>query len=1015
MPLRLSFTFAFLATPLLCVSVIHAQEAGNSESGENLPNAEAAAAATSQGSVPVPAAVRELGNGKIRFAFEQSDWKDVIPWFAEQAGFSLQPIAEWPKGTFYLVDDSEYTVMEGLDQLNHALRLRNPPYTLIRNRKMLILVRADAANFPDELVETVRPEDLADRGKYETMRCVFEFGELNCLDFDEQLKQLVSDVNRSAYVVFQAANQIHVRETGAKLRVMRDLIEAARQRYNQSNATTAVYRLKHVDADSFLFVARGLLGMKEDSNQLDDGSLTIAVEPLGDRMFLKGTTAGIKQFHQVAELIDVPIDQETTDSTLDKPYLKSYTVLADPKLVFDILQTFLAEREGVRMQQDEQTGSIAVMGRQADHQVVDETLAMIMGNDGDQFAIVPLQAADPADVIFTLQSLWRQTGELGEARGPVLLANSVQRHIIVRGTPQEVNQVKQMVAELDANAIPLSAGPRTRTRVIPMDDTKRDEVMDLLESYWPSTGRDNPLRMNLNLIMPEDRKKVRGQLRGQPDGPPSADQVPEQSSESNEAMPTTGSNTSNQNSRWEFPSANWFQTTSIWTAGRFAVPLLNAVALPQTLDDGTGSGDETYSARDPNYIPPPEFKSIPGEPIEIKPTPYGIIITSDDLDALDDMEMLIREQVGQQSSVQPPTFFYLKHRYADEVTTFLEGYFGVSGSSDSSDSGGGIVGGMLDNMMGGGTGDLLGGLLGDAGLATSSSLLEGDVRFGNDTTFNAVYVSGATGNDLERINELIEILDQPDAPQDPELIGQFRTIPIIHRDPQEVREIIETQLADLIQTGKVESSEGGGGNNEAQQMAKLMQQITGGGKGGNSDRGSEKPKARLGVDEKTSQLLVTGPEFIFKEVLKMVIELDKPQLSEPPTYLIIPGGGKNSDLLKRNLKAIFGDKIEIAEAASGDSSSSSSSKSGSDKSSEDEKKSATENQPNEQVQRQQEAARRQFLQALRSQQQGGGGGGNRGGGGGGRGGAGGGGRGGFGGGGGGFPGGGGGRFGGGGR
>ena len=41
-------------------------------------------------------------DGKIRFTFQEQDWQDVIPWFADQAGYSLQPVVDWwtgPAGT----------------------------------------------------------------------------------------------------------------------------------------------------------------------------------------------------------------------------------------------------------------------------------------------------------------------------------------------------------------------------------------------------------------------------------------------------------------------------------------------------------------------------------------------------------------------------------------------------------------------------------------------------------------------------------------------------------------------------------------------------------------------------------------------------------------------------------------------------------------------------------------------------------------------------------------------------
>ena len=167
---------------------------------------------------------------KIQFSFKNQDWEDVVPWFADQAGFSMQPVSEWPAGTFNLTDNSEYTPTEALDQLNHALRMRNPPYTLIRNRKMLILAKESEATFPNDLIETVEVEDLDKRGKYETISVIFDCGELNAEEMHDQLRPLVTSMNSDYFAVFPAANQIHVRGTGAQLQTMRDLIKSAEKR-----------------------------------------------------------------------------------------------------------------------------------------------------------------------------------------------------------------------------------------------------------------------------------------------------------------------------------------------------------------------------------------------------------------------------------------------------------------------------------------------------------------------------------------------------------------------------------------------------------------------------------------------------------------------------------------------------------------------------------------------------------------------------------------------------------------
>ena len=148
---------------------------------------------------------------RIRFTFQEQDWADVIPWFANQTDFSLQPVVDYPEGSFTLKDDSEYTVLDALDQLNHALRIRQPePYTIIRRRNMLFLWKLRDANFPNELIETVDVEDLDNRGMYEILSCIFDAGPLNAEELADEIEPLVNEMHRDYFAVFRTANQIRV-------------------------------------------------------------------------------------------------------------------------------------------------------------------------------------------------------------------------------------------------------------------------------------------------------------------------------------------------------------------------------------------------------------------------------------------------------------------------------------------------------------------------------------------------------------------------------------------------------------------------------------------------------------------------------------------------------------------------------------------------------------------------------------------------------------------------------------
>ena len=939
---------------------------------------------------------QSVGSQKIRFQFQESDWKDVIPWFAEQAGFSLQPINDWPEGTFYLKDDSEYTTLEALDQLNHALRMRTPPFTLIRNRNMLIMTQLENANFPNELIETVNPDDLDSRGKYEILSCVFDLGDLSGDTMYQELRPMVGKNNQDFFAVFPAANQIHVRETGGTLRDIRNLIDTAKRRLIGDNQSVHVYRLKNVDAETFMLIARGLLRMEPGRDFTDDGSLTISREPFGDRLFIRGTDKMQKLFNETAQVVDVPQDAEE-GVEIAKLRFKNYSILVDPKLGYDLLQTVL-EGTPARMQQDEVTGNITILGRDEDHLAVEEALAAIAGEGGESFEIIKLVNGDASQIQLAVQSLLRQTATAETVSGPVVMANPVLNQILVRGKPQEVREVTRMVADLDKNSLPVETGPRTGTRIINMDASDMDALTpSLLEDLFGETGRRN----SLNIVLPDQRKDLNSRLRGLPEKsseledlekfmqgegvePPPAKRVAPAEKQDSPRRDSRGS-FNNRGRLFGSPSvvllAHCVGVTS-WLQTGLLVP--SSLQVPQDETSSAKTSDEFARQNASDYRPIDAIPSVPGAPIDARFTDYGIVLNSEDLDALDDMEQAIRSRLDEDAETQLPTFFFLQFRKAENMKPFIEEFFGLadSGAGGGGGGAGGLMGGMMNNMLGGGAGDLLDGLMGGGGGGASGSgagILEGEVRFGMDASFNSIYVAGATGGDLDQISQLIELLDKPDPPHNPDTIGEFRTIEIFHRDPEELKVLVEKQIPDFIATEKTEG--GAAQNNEAAQMMKALAQLQGGKGGGAAAEEQEKPQARLGVDVTTNRLLVTGPDFIYQEILTIVKDLDVQQLSDSPTVTILQRQVNNQAVLD-TLKAMFSDDIEIVESAAVDDNSESSAD-GTSKS-----PTATGSDATARAQQQQQQQMQQAREAFgRMMQQQGGGRGGPGGGGGGRGGA----------------------------
>ena len=111
-----------------------------------------------------------------------------------------------------------------------------------------------------------------------------------------------------------------------------------------------------------------------------------------------------------------------------------------------------------------------------------------------------------------------------------------------------------------------------------------------------------------------------------------------------------------------------------------------------------------------------EAKAGSGE-IVVSMTPTGMIVASDDPQALAEFEEMMRTLSDQASlGGSQPTVFWLKYAKAADAAAMATKILG--GGSTSATSGGGSTGGSVLNELGGG---MLGGLLGMGGGASSST------------------------------------------------------------------------------------------------------------------------------------------------------------------------------------------------------------------------------------------------------------------------------------------------------
>ena len=298
----------------------------------------------------------------------------------------------------------------------------------------------------------------------------------------------------------------------------------------------------------------------------------------------------------------------------------------------------------------------------------------------------------------------------------------------------------------------------------------------------------------------------------------------------------------------------------------------------------------------------------------ISVAPNGTItVASDDLDALDEIEAQLRSMVDGTGNTKEFNIYYLRYAKADIAASLLtEILSGGTGTADEGGGGGGLMGDIASQMMGGMGGDLLGGLLGGGGggAGTASS---GTASIIPDPRLNALIVQ-AMSRDLDSIEQLLQIIDQPQGPEMIETTPVPKFIPVAHSSADEIATIVKQAFASKIQ--------GDAGSTQQRQPSPedFIRALRGGGggRGGNSrqqNRGEE-AKMTVSVDTQSNSLIVSAPEYLFKQVEQLVYQLDQRAVATKAdeTVRVVNLRRASSDQVQRSLQSVLGPNAQVNKA-----------------------------------------------------------------------------------------------------
>jgi type II secretory pathway component GspD/PulD (secretin) len=166
--------------------------------------------------------VRPGPDGVVRFQFRGQNWPDVLQWYAEIAGKSVD-WQELPGDYLNISTQRGYRVEELGDLLNRLLLARG--FTMLPQDEFINVVKCE--DLSAALVPRVQPEDLESLGEFDFVRVMFDLDWMLAEATTTELEPLLSK-NGKVYAL-KATNRVEVMDAVCNLREIRRLLQEEQQ------------------------------------------------------------------------------------------------------------------------------------------------------------------------------------------------------------------------------------------------------------------------------------------------------------------------------------------------------------------------------------------------------------------------------------------------------------------------------------------------------------------------------------------------------------------------------------------------------------------------------------------------------------------------------------------------------------------------------------------------------------------------------------------------------------------
>ncbi|NLY01194.1 MAG: hypothetical protein GXY83_34315 [Rhodopirellula sp.] len=565
-------------------------------------------------------------------------------------------------------------------------------------------------------------------------------------------------------------------------------------------------------------------------------------------------------------------------------------VSLDPEPLVKTLVELETLGAGVQLEADKQNRAILAFATEADHARIRVLIAQLDGS-GRQFHVVPLRRLEADYVAGTVAFMMAGKGDDEGSSGRSYRYSYYERRysrdeqkkedvfrvdadvefnrLLVWANDIEMAEVQNLLVKL--GEAPPEGGDSRSFRILDIPPgPERDRLLDQLRRTWPSLA-PNPLLLP-ETAPPEEEKRA---------------DPPEQKVDA-----TSGKTTAKEDGASQFRFVAEAAKEGM-VPKRGLAPSQAALHPPET---------------HPGEVPVPVLEPRPKDaaagppPVRVGASADGrLMLSSQDTKALDQIEALIAEIAPSRRDYE---IIQLKYAEAYWVALTLEDFFEEKKSKDS---------GSNDYGMGW------------WGYPPPSSS-ENDTRrlsrrrplkFISDDTTNTILVQGATPNQLRTIGDLVEIYDRP-AMSDSDSARKTEILPIRFAKAATVAEAIKDVYRDLLSENDKALLSAKKKDDERQESRYTYVYSF----GNEQDRDLErKPRFKgylsLGVDEVSNALVVSAPEFLFRDISRLVEELDEAARPAADAIYVhrLSGGVDRNDLRRRLSKILEGEGVRAGAAS----------------------------------------------------------------------------------------------------